>query len=158
MSAIPSRSSEMLERIIARWPREPEEIHRWVQGPNEAIVLEFNQHVIGLELIGSFTRESLDVVMPPIEALFARSSSVHLFFDAEALDTHDSVVRDSFVQLLRTHRARWQGVYVLFRSSLIGMTLAAVNLLFRGEIKGFRDHEKFYETAERVLDLTGGPR
>ena len=139
---------------MARWPREPEELHRWEQGENYALVLEFNPHVIGVELGGAFNRHALDVVVPPIERLFERSSAAHIFWDAESLESHDGESRDTMVGLLRRQRSRWQGLHVLYKSALIGMTVGAVGLLFRGALKGYRDHEKFSQAVAQALSIT----
>ncbi|MCA9649190.1 MAG: hypothetical protein H6712_14040 [Myxococcales bacterium] len=108
-------------------------------------------HVVVTEVIGSFVSDAIDTVKPPIQQLMARSGAAHVFWDAEGLESHDGPVRDEFVGLFRNNRSQWAGLHVLFRSALIGMTVGAVGLLFRGALKGHRDRDSFRKAIDAAL-------
>ena len=55
------------------------------------------------------------------------------------------------VAIISNNRSQWAGLHVLFRSALIGMTVGAVGLLFRGALKGHRDRDSFRKAIDAAL-------
>lgn len=109
---------------------------------------------MGIEVIGTLGRDAIPVIMPPVEELIKRSRRAHLFWDAEELTNYDAEVRDAFVQMFLSNRSKWDGLHILFRSALIGMTVGAVGLVFRGALKSYREPDKFFDAVERALAST----
>lgn len=138
----------------SRWPRTPERTHRWEQGSSSATLQILGRHVVGVELVGAFTRDAIPIIQPPLEELLEGSGRVRLFWDAEALTSNDAEVRDALVQMLRKRRSQWDSLHVLFASALIGMTVSAIGLVFMGAIKSYRDRGKFHAAVEGALRAT----
>ncbi len=134
------------------WPVDSIDAQRWQQGSNQAIVTILGPRVIGLELIGSVSADALEVIEPCLTRFLDYCpGDAHLFWDSEWLDSHDGVLRDRILAIVRSRRTRWSMVHVLFRSALVGVTVTAASLALGGSVKGYRDHLAFRTAVDRAL-------
>lgn len=108
--------------------------------------------VIGFELVGSVGAGALEVIEPALTSFLESGyEPAHLFWDVDRLDSFDGALRDKVVTLLQMYRNRWSTAHVLFRKTLIGVTVSAVNLILGGSVKAYRYRPLFRAAVEDAL-------
>jgi hypothetical protein len=85
-----------------------------------------------------------------LRSALERSSSVHYFADARALDTYELAARGEFVRTLRQHRDRLQSVVLLTWSQGVTVHTDAMAAAIGGRVDVLSDEMEF---ERRLLEI-----
>jgi len=140
---------------MSAWPHDLDDVQQWSSGENAAAIGMLGPRVIGLSLAGTVGRKALAVIDPALRGLLTKLDDAYIFVDAKDLDGYEGELRDGMIAVLQDHRRDWVSAHVLFESTMLGMVVSTVGLIFGGALVGYRDQAKFTSAIEQALDFEG---
>jgi hypothetical protein len=100
-------------------------------------------HVLLFRYRGHAERWLFDPLSTALFQATERTSGLHLFVDAEELESYDSEFRARWVSWFRIYRARVGRFHFLYRSPLVAVGMQILNLATGGMIKPYRARLEF---------------